>query len=577
MAKICEIELVGSIGSKPYDLSHGVHECRLAIGREAHDLVFVAVMRKAQILRQRLIEDAERMREIHASVDGDGLASADPPRSAGEVAEAVDRDDDGFGERRNMEGRGKMREMMLDPVHLAMKALSREARCQQLLDAPARSPVPEPVENEREVGTVGRHIGQLPEQIGPAVLIDGDVPHIGEPDARFAQTIGDRLRREAGPMLDAAESLLLRRRNEHAVAHERGRGIAVECVEAENDHRLGTGTPAAPVFSSLPRPLPVPPPGVADDSSKIGPLRGPAEQLARPRGIGNQDRRIAGPAWCIARIDLAAGDGARRVDHLAHRCALPAGQIDGDAVAPAEQVLESEDMRPGEIGHVHVVADRRSVRGVVIRSEYLDSRPCTRCRLQDQRDEMGLGAMVLPDLACRFRARGIEVAQPRRLESVRAAEIIHHALAGELGEAIRIDWIAPRALDDRNAVRLAINGAARREHDQRNSRPHHRIEQHPRPMDVHVVISAGHCHRLADIGERGEMHHRLDAVGAEQKIERRRIPNVAFDQWPPADELTVAEGEIVEYDHFVAGCRKCLGAMAADVAGAAGDENGCHG
>ena len=60
--------------------------------------------------------------------------------------------------------------------------------------------------------------------------------NIGERDARFPQAIGDRLGREARPMLDAAESLLLRRRDELAVADERSRGIAVEGVEAKDDH-----------------------------------------------------------------------------------------------------------------------------------------------------------------------------------------------------------------------------------------------------------------------------------------------------------------------------------------------------
>ena len=97
-------------------------------------------------MRQRLIEDAERMREIHPSIDGDVCALADPPGRAGEIAEAVDRDDDGFLERRNVKGRGKMREMMLDPVHLATEALAGKARCQQIRDACARPPVLEPVE-----------------------------------------------------------------------------------------------------------------------------------------------------------------------------------------------------------------------------------------------------------------------------------------------------------------------------------------------------------------------------------------------------------------------------------------------
>src|SRR5438034_3890023 len=149
MAKICQIELISSIGSKLYDLAHGLHECRLAIRRKSHDLVFVTVVWKAEILRQRLIEDAERMREIHASIDGNGLAPSHPPRCAAEIAEAIDREDDGFGKRRNMECRGKMCKVVLDPVHLAMKALSGEVRCQQLLNVPARLSILEAVKNER--------------------------------------------------------------------------------------------------------------------------------------------------------------------------------------------------------------------------------------------------------------------------------------------------------------------------------------------------------------------------------------------------------------------------------------------
>src|SRR5262245_2657433 len=103
MAKICQIELISSFGSKLYDLAHGVHECRLAVGRESHDFVFVAVVGETQILRERLVEDPERVWEIHAAIDGDDATAADPPCRAGEVAEAVDRDHHGLSEGRNME------------------------------------------------------------------------------------------------------------------------------------------------------------------------------------------------------------------------------------------------------------------------------------------------------------------------------------------------------------------------------------------------------------------------------------------------------------------------------------------
>ena len=84
--------------------------------------------------------------------------------------------------------------------------------------------------------------------------------------------------------------------------------------------------------------------------------------------------------------------------------------------------------------------------------------------------------MILADLACRVGACGVEVAQPRGLQPVSPPEIIHHSFANELGEAVWIDRIEPGVLDNRNWVRLAINGATRREYDHRNTRraPSHR-------------------------------------------------------------------------------------------------------
>ena len=161
MAKIGEIELVSPIRLKPHDLAHGIHECRLPIGRQAHDLVLVTVVGEAQILGQRLVEDPKRMREIHPPVDGDGFSPADTPCSAGEVADTIDRDHHSLFERRHMEGRRKMGKMMLDPMHFATETLAGHICRQEIRHALACLPVPESLKDEREVRALRYHIGQL--------------------------------------------------------------------------------------------------------------------------------------------------------------------------------------------------------------------------------------------------------------------------------------------------------------------------------------------------------------------------------------------------------------------------------
>jgi hypothetical protein len=53
----------------------------------------------------------------------------------------------------------------------------------------------------------------LTHNIGAAILIDRDVIDVGQRDAGLGQTECDRLQGKAGPVLDAAEALLLRGRD----------------------------------------------------------------------------------------------------------------------------------------------------------------------------------------------------------------------------------------------------------------------------------------------------------------------------------------------------------------------------
>src|SRR5262249_32153435 len=139
-----------------------------------------------------------------------------------------------------MEGRGKMRQMMLNLVHLATEVLAGKVRGHQFRDISSSAPVPQAVKHESEVRALRHQIGQLPKEIGSAVLIDRNMLNIGKGEACFPQAVSNCLRREASPMLHAAEALLFRGSNKLAVADERGRGIAVEGIKPQNDHTRPT-------------------------------------------------------------------------------------------------------------------------------------------------------------------------------------------------------------------------------------------------------------------------------------------------------------------------------------------------
>src|SRR5207245_2230172 len=92
-AEELEVEPEAAVRLQMNDLAHGVEEGCAPIGGEPHHLVIVAIVRKAEILRKRLIKHAERMREIHAALDIDLAVRGRAPGGAGEIAKAIHRDD----------------------------------------------------------------------------------------------------------------------------------------------------------------------------------------------------------------------------------------------------------------------------------------------------------------------------------------------------------------------------------------------------------------------------------------------------------------------------------------------------
>src|SRR5260370_31349764 len=126
----------------------------VAVRRESHHFVFVAVGVEADELRQRRIKNSERMREVNTFVNFHGVAAANSHRCAGEIAEAVDGNTRGFVETRNQEGRSEMREMMFDVMDLRFERNS--VRFFKSLVGGRRAPeVTDLLDHQARVGSMG--------------------------------------------------------------------------------------------------------------------------------------------------------------------------------------------------------------------------------------------------------------------------------------------------------------------------------------------------------------------------------------------------------------------------------------
>src|SRR5258707_4075 len=102
MTEIGEVESEVSVRTNRQNFTHLGHTAGGAVSCQPHDLVFVPVVEKAEILRQRLVEDAQRVWEKYPVGDLDFRFAPDTPGGAREITGAIDRHHRGFLKRRHV-------------------------------------------------------------------------------------------------------------------------------------------------------------------------------------------------------------------------------------------------------------------------------------------------------------------------------------------------------------------------------------------------------------------------------------------------------------------------------------------
>ena len=94
----------------------------------------------------------------------------------------------------------------------------------------------------------------------------------------------------------------------------------------------------------------------------------------------------------------------------------------------------------------------------------------------------------------------------------------------------------------------------------------------------HIVaqIEPGPLDTLADRAARGEVQDPVEALLGDQLPDRRRVEEIGHHQAGIGmDRLAMADREVVDHDHLVAALDQGVDGVAADIAGATGDQ-GLH-
>src|SRR6187399_2700213 len=162
------------------------------------------------------------------------------PGRAHEVAETVDSADRGLLERRDEEGAGEMRGMMLDPMHGRLPRAGLEAKR-----------VRDRLGNRADFAVVGGAVAdhaaawpipQRKQRLAPEMRLrvarDPDVVDLVGSDAGHFQAGSNRLRRKTRDVLDPAEPLFFDGGDELTVADQDRGDVSVVRVDAENIHEM---------------------------------------------------------------------------------------------------------------------------------------------------------------------------------------------------------------------------------------------------------------------------------------------------------------------------------------------------
>ena len=236
MEETVEIQAEAAVWLKQDDLAHDVQVLGLAIGGEAHDLVFVAIVGEAKPLGEGGIEDAEGVGEVDAVFDVDFAFDARAPGGGGEVAHAVDGDVDGVLKWGAEVAGGEVGKVVLDVVNTSLHAFAGKGVGNGLFDGFGLATLLESLKDEFEAGAGTEDEEETAEVVDLGVEVDGDVFEVLETQAGFVQAVLHGEGGETGPVFDAAESLFFDCGDELAVANDGGGGVAMVGVDSEDGH-----------------------------------------------------------------------------------------------------------------------------------------------------------------------------------------------------------------------------------------------------------------------------------------------------------------------------------------------------
>ena len=310
-----------------------------------------------------------------------------------------------------------------------------------------------------------------------------------------------------------------------------------------------------------------------DDVFDIGVLNLPAEFLLRLGGVGVEGGWIASAALGFYYGNFQAGYLLNCGDDFADGVGGAGSEVVEIGRAGFVEFFKDRDVGARKIVDVDIVAEAGAVGGRVVGAEDFDVFAASGGGVDDERDEVGLGVVVLADGAVCSSPGSIEIAEGRKAETVGVGEGFEAVLDVELSLAVGIDGGLREGLHHGQGLGFAIGCASGGEDKFLYAIVEHGLEEAEGRDEVILVVFTGLGDGFSHISEGREMHDEFDTLIAKDLADRFGIAEVAVIKGNGfVNRRPVPEYEIVEHDGFMPCGLQLTHTMTSDVAGSSNNE-----
>ena len=223
-------------------VENGLGVSRLAVGRQAHQLVLAGIHLEAGVVGKRRVEQPQGVGEVDLPRHLQRVAVADGHGSGGPFADPVHGENHRIAEGRRVERARRVRLVVLGeqqprvPIQLRgqdAQLAAQQGFLEQLLldpDRDRRRKGAEPARRERHRGL------EQTFELQEGLVVEGDPIDLPEPDAARLQAPRHGMGGIVRVVLLARKALLLRSRDDPSVLDEGGGAVVIERRESEDAH-----------------------------------------------------------------------------------------------------------------------------------------------------------------------------------------------------------------------------------------------------------------------------------------------------------------------------------------------------